>query len=64
MEPDSRRSESIGRLSCLSSGARESCESRMTGQFISLAKSFMFLESALISCCLLSVLPSKVISCR
>ena len=44
MAPDSLRSESIGLLSCLCSGALESCESTITGQSISLASSFRFLD--------------------
>ena len=69
MAPDSRRSESIGRLFWRDSLARDSCDRQMTGTLSSLA---MILSMRLISetaCVRLSFdqlwpLPADCMSCR
>ena len=48
--PDSRRSESTGRLSCRCSTARESCESAITGTSRSRASILSEREICEISC--------------
>ncbi|CAM5570382.1 hypothetical protein SANTM175S_04161 [Streptomyces antimycoticus] len=50
MEPDSRRSETIGFLSVRCSGPRFSCESAITGTSSSLASSLRFRDMSQTSC--------------
>jgi hypothetical protein len=62
--PDSRRSESCGRLSVRASGARDSCDSAITGQPSSLASPFIERLIADSSCWRFSLRPADVTSCR
>ena len=55
-EPDSRRSESMGRLICLDSTLRESWERAMTGTLSSRASALREREISEISCWRLSPL--------
>ena len=68
MAPDSRRSESMGRLSSRFSLARESWERQMTGTFSSLAMIFIIREMSLTTCWRFSprplLSPAEVMSCR
>ena len=63
-QPDSRRSESCGRLSVRCSGPRLSWLTATTGHSISLASSFSPRDSSATSCCRLSTRFGDVISCR
>ena len=69
MAPDSRRSESMGRLSCLDSLARLSWLRQITGTFSSLAMIFIIRLISLTAWVRLSLdqlwpLPADCISCR
>ena len=60
--PDSRRSDSMGRLSERASGARDSCDSTMIGTFSSLARPFSDREIEASSSVRFSKRPRPVIS--
>ena len=68
MAPDSRKSESMGRLSCRLSLARDSWLRHSTGTFRSLAIIFRLREMSDTICCRLSpprvLPPADCISCK